>query len=143
MAADGDDTVSFLPTDGSTVYATLWYRAASSSSQPNRWLSVADSFTAASSGGPTITSPTPGSSISGPTVTLTWEPGEATVSEWWIYIGSTVGGNDIDNTGSLGTSLSTSVDMPANGSTAHVTLWYKVDGIWRNSNYVFQSDAGT
>jgi len=139
MAADGDDTVSYLPTDGSTVYARLWYRATSS----DRWLSVDDTFVAATSGGPAITSPAPGSVISSSPVTFEWESGDADVSEWWVYIGTTAGGRDIYNSGSLGTAVSVSVTIPVDGSTAHVTLWAKINGKWRSVNYVYETGSSS
>jgi len=110
-------TVGALPTDGSTVYGRLWYRATSS----DRWQFVDDTFVASTSGGPTITSPEPGTTIAGTSVTMTWEAGGAEVTEWWLYVGAAAGGNDIYNSGSLGTALSDSVPMPADGSQVNVT----------------------
>ena len=140
MAADGGDLVNLLPTDGSTVYARLWYRATSF----NNWQFIDDTFTAATGGSPSIISPVPEGLVSSSSTTLTWEPGEAAVSEWWIYVGTGVGANDVYNSGSLGSSVSASVSTPTeDGATAHVTLWFKINGIWRTANYVYTVSSDT
>jgi len=141
-AADGDNTVTYLPTDGSTIYARLWYRAGST----DRWRFVDDTFVAAKSGGPAITTPVPGSPVAGSSVTLNWEAGGAAVTEWWVYVGSGPGQNDIYNSDTLGAALSDTVSMPADGSTAYVTLWFKISGDgnrWRNRSYTYESTPGS
>jgi len=131
--------VGFLPTDGSTVYGRLWYRVTPSA----RWRYLDDTFVAATSGGPTITSPEPGTAIAASPVTLTWEAGQAEVTEWWLYVGSEAGGRDIYDSGSLGTALSASVPMPANGTKVSVTLWFKVNNKWRSTNFEYVSNPNT
>lgn len=73
---------------------------------------------------PTITSPTPGSPLAGTTVTFQWTANGAAVTAWWLYIGSSVGGADLHNSGDLGASLSTTVSgLPTDGRQIFVRLW--------------------
>jgi hypothetical protein len=120
-------TVSGLPTDGSQVYVTLWYYTSGS------WLSVDAQYTAYSggTGTPAITSPAPGSTLTGSSVTFSWSANGTSLSEWWMYVGSSVGANNIYDSGSLGTSTSKTVSgLPTNGSTVYVRLYYKVGSSW-------------
>ncbi len=67
--------------------------------------------------------PTPGSTLSGNVQTFTWSAGNGATA-YWMDIGSTVGGNDIYQSGNLGNVLTTTVySLPANGSTIYVTLY--------------------
>jgi len=126
-------TVSGLPTDGSTVYVRFWYKISGS------WLSQDYTYTAFAGGGtPGITSPTPGSTLSGATETFTWSDNGASVSKYWLYIGSSVGASDIHNSGDLGTATSTSVSgLPTDGSTVYVRLWYQISGSWLFQDYTY------
>jgi len=116
-------TVTGLPTDGSTVHVRLWYRANASAA----WQFINVQYTA-SVALPGITSPTPGGTLSGSTQTFKWTTNGAAVSEWWLYVGSTPGGFDYHDSGSLGSSLSTTVTgLPTDGSTVHARLWYRAN----------------
>src|SRR5262249_61451980 len=74
--------------------------------------------------GPTLVSPPPASLLPGPTVLLTWTDGGAAVAEWWVYIGTDVGANDLLDSGSLGGAprLAAHVGAAARGG-ALVGLW--------------------
>ncbi len=113
-------TVTDLPSDGSTIYVRLWYRAISGGS----WAYTDCTYKATGTSGYAITSPTPGSTLSSTTVTFQWNSGAA---EYWLYAGSSAGGYNYYNSGSLGTSTSTTATgLPSNGSTVYVRLWYRV-----------------
>ena len=69
-------------------------------------------------------SPSNGDTLTDASQLFTWT-GSANTTEYWLYVGSTLGANDILNSGSLGTSTSTTVSgLPTNGSTLHVRLWH-------------------
>jgi hypothetical protein len=113
-----------LPADASTVYARLWYI------DGNGWVFVDSSYTATIVTDPIITSPTPNSVLSSNNEIYSWTQGQANVEKWWIYAGSTHGGRDLYNSGDLGLSTSTVIsNLPTNGSTVHVRLWYLIGGI--------------
>ena len=80
---------------------------------------------------PSITSPGPNSILSGSNVTFTWTPNNTPVLEWWLHVGTTQGAFNLRDTGSLGTSLTTTVNnLPTNGNPVWVRLWYRLTGGW-------------
>ncbi len=108
--------VSGLPTDGSTVYVTLY------SFVGGQWLSNAYTYTAFNLGGSlgVITSPVPNSTLTGSTVTFTWTAG-AGASAYWLDAGSSPGGNQYYQSGNLGNVTTTTVSgLPTDGSTVYV-----------------------
>ncbi len=119
-------TATGLPSDGSTVYVRLWYRTTAGGS----WAYTDCTYKATSTGSYAITSPTPGSTLTSTTVTFQWNSGAA---EYWLYAGSSAGGYNYYESGSLGTSTSTTATgLPNNGSTVYVRLWYRTTagGSW-------------
>ena len=128
-------TVNGLPSDGSTVYATLY------SLVGGQWLSNAYTYTAynQASGLGVIQTPMPGSTLSGNTATFTWSAGTG-ASNYWLDVGSTPGGNNYYQSGPLGNVLTTTVNsLPADGSQIYVTLWTYVGGQWLNNQYTYTS----
>ncbi len=128
-------TVSGLPSDGSTIYVTLY------SFIGGNWVSNSYTYTALSGGSAaaTMTNPaTNGATTSGTSITFTWTAGSGTA--WWIDVGSSApGGNDLYQSGSLNTQSATVSDLPANGSTIYVTLYTYVNGNWINNQYTYTS----
>jgi Pro-kumamolisin, activation domain len=128
-------TASGLPTNGSTVYVTLYTLISGS------WVGNAYTYTAvnSSSGLAAMQSPTPGSTLSGTTVTFTWSS-DSSATGYWVDIGSTAGNNDIYSSGDLGTATTTTVTtLPANGSTIYVSLYSYVGGQWENNPVTYTS----
>jgi Divergent InlB B-repeat domain len=123
-----------LPTNGSTIYLTL-YAYINSSWSPNYY-----TYTAFSAGSETaaMTSPTPNSTLSGSTVTFSWNAGTASPQEYWLDIGSSAGGNNYYSSGNLGSATSaTASGLPTNGSTVYVTLYTLVSGTWTPNSYTY------
>ena len=122
-------TVKGLPSDGSTVYVRFWYRVTSGGT----WVYIDYTY----AGGCIIVSPVPGSTLSSTTVTFQWTSGAA---EYWLQIGSSVGGSDYYNSGSLGTSISvTATGLPGDSRTVYARLWYRVTsgGTWVYTDCVY------
>ncbi len=81
--------------------------------------------------GPTVTSPSVHSTLTGSTVTFEWTANDRSVTKWWLYVGSQIGVGDIFNSGDLGTDTSLVVPgLPTDGRTLYVRLWYQIDGLW-------------
>jgi hypothetical protein len=83
-----------------------------------------------------MTSPTPGSTLTSSTVTFVWDTGTG-VSQYWLSIGATPGGNQIYEQ-SQGTNLSVTVSgLPTDGSTIHARLWSLIAGVWQWNDYSY------
>jgi len=128
LASDLDQLVTGLPTDGSQLYATLWFKRSGDDS----WYSTEQMFTATGSR-PSLDDPTPGNELFGSTQTFSWLDNGAQATNFWLYIGSDVGLNDYDNSGDLGSALKwTATQLPNDGvSPVYVRLWYRnLQGTW-------------
>jgi len=126
-------TVIGLPTNGSTVYVTLY------SLVSGVWLSTGYTYTAynAAAAGGVITTPTPGSTLSGPSATFVWTPGSG-ATNYWLDVGATPGGNQYEQSGPLGNVTQWTVNgLPTDGSTIYVTLYSYVGGQWSANAYTY------
>ena len=126
-------TVSGLPTNGSTVFVTLY------TLQNGNWLSNAYTYTAfslaASSG--VLTTPTPGTTLTSGTVTFGWTAGSG-ASAYWMDIGSTAGAHDYYSSGNMGNVLTTTVSgLPTDGSQIYVTLYSLIGATWSGNAYTY------
>jgi hypothetical protein len=131
-------TVTVLPTDGRTLYVTLW------SNIGGTYYSSASTYMAAShpSGGAVITNPPNGSAI-GATQTFQWNaaPG-ATLYQLWF--GTTPGAFDIGYfpAGGLTTTSWTVSGLPTDGRTLYVTLWSMVGGVYQSTASTYVASGG-
>jgi len=126
-------TVSGLPTNGSTVYATMY------SLIGGQWVSNSYAYAAYSIAAHkgVITSPVPSSTLTGSSVTLGWTAGIG-ASAYWIDVGSVAGGDQYYQSGNLGNVLTTTVGgLPVNGSAVYVTLYSLVGGQWISNIYSY------
>ncbi len=126
-------TVNGLPTNGSTVYITLW------SLVDGQWLNnqyTYAAFNAILAQG-VLTTPVPGSTLVGSSTTFDWSAGTGATA-YWLDVGSTVGGNQYFQSGNLGNTLTvTANNLPTNGSELYVTLYSLVGGQWLSTGYTF------
>lgn len=128
-----------LPVNGATLHARLW------SYSESLWSYTDSTFTAAQLGNidaPALVSPTAGSELEGGTARIEWRDNNTPVNFWWLYIGTEQGGSDIYNSGpSLSDQSSVTVgELPENGSTVHIRLWYRTaaDG-WQHVDNAFST----
>jgi uncharacterized protein (TIGR03437 family) len=106
--------VTNLPCNNSTVYVRLWTRIELYGSPKDY------SFRACSLGGPLITSPTPGTVISSPSVTFTWTA--LTDADFYrLSVGSTLGGSDVEQLISP-TTAATINNIPTDGRIVFVRI---------------------
>ena len=122
-------TATNLPTDGRTIYLQLWYLT------NGNWDVLQVQYTAANTGGPsepTMSTPVPGSTFMGAEVTFTWTPNTTPVTQWALEGGSSPGVGDLFNDGgTLGTTTTfTATNLPIDGRTIYLQLWYLTNGNW-------------
>jgi len=135
-------TVSGLPTNGSPVWVRLWY------SIPSGWQFVDAQYTASGGGGggggPAMIGPTPGSVLSGSSVTFSWAANGQSVRDWWLHVGTSQGSFNLKDTGSLGAgTLSTTISgLPTNGSAVWVRLWYSTSSGWQFVDVQYTASGG-
>ncbi|MFZ0792469.1 MAG: FG-GAP-like repeat-containing protein [Candidatus Korobacteraceae bacterium] len=126
-------TAAGLPSNGSTVYVTWWYEVGGSWSYTEYQYTA---FNVALEEG-VLTTPTPGSTFSGSTVTFDWTAGSG-ASNYWLDVGSTPGGNNYYQSQPLGNVLTVTVNgLPTNGTPVYVTLYSFVGGQWLSSGYTY------
>jgi hypothetical protein len=136
-------TVTGIPTDGRTIYVAVssWMGGAG-------WVTTFTTHKAyGSSSAPIVpaksnlTTPAPGSTLSGSSVTFEWDAGTA-VSERYLAIGSAAGASDLYS-GYQGGALSRSVSaLPTDGRAIHVTLSSWVNGGWQSSSAMYSAASG-
>ena len=122
-----------LPNDGSTIYVRLWFKISGVFQHDDF------QYTAVVEAQPRILSPEPGSTQLGTTVTFTWTPGDQTVTEWLLYVGTSPGALDLFDSGALGAAvLSSSVTgLPNDRSTIYVRLWFKISGVFQFDDFQY------
>ena len=128
-------TVSGLPTDGRTLYVRLW-SLLSSGWTFNDYTYTASMPVAAAS---VITSPTPGSQLTGSTVTFSWSSGTS-VSSHLLYVGNMsqgVANLYASPTLSGSTTSQTVSGLPTNGGTLYVTLYSMLPSGWAINYYTY------
>ena len=129
------ETVTGLPTNGETIYATL-YSYYSGAYQPTV-------YTFHATGPAVLIAPSPGSKL-GSSATFTWTPGSG-ITHYWFNLGTADAGMNAKNIYSGGSTTATSVtvsDLPANSETLYATLYSWISGAWQPIVYTYTA-AGT
>jgi hypothetical protein len=127
VTSSTSETVYALPTNGKALYARLYYQVNS--------IWQYNDYTYTASPAPSLTSPTPGSTLSGSTVTFTWNPGGSTTFQF--RLGTTLGSNNIYGSGQTTKTSETVSNLPTNSETIHAVLYYMVNGAWQNVAYTY------
>jgi N-acetylneuraminic acid mutarotase len=118
--------VSAIPTNGAYLYARLWYYV------NGTWKYVDAKYTEAGTPTPpALTTPAPGSTLPGSTVTFTWNPGVG-ATRFVLRLGTTgFGSSDVySGPSTTGTSVQVTT-IPTNGATLYATFWYYLNETWQ------------
>jgi len=131
--------VDGLPTDGSTLYASLYWREQAGVGD---WQRNDHQYMAVTATDPDIVSPVPGSTFGGGTVNFHWSGGVAPVRAYWLYIGSSAGGAQYHNSGNLGANPDFPYmveGLPTDASTVYVRLWHQLEGsnTWLYTDFTY------
>jgi murein DD-endopeptidase MepM/ murein hydrolase activator NlpD len=99
-------------------------------------------FTTVSGQKAVLTTPAPGTTLAGASVTFGWTAGSG-VSQYYLYLGTTVGAYDLYGQ-SQGTNLSVTVNgLPTDGRTLYVRLWSMLASGWDFNDYTYTAAAGS
>jgi hypothetical protein len=122
-------SVSSIPSTGGTVYVRLLSLIAGA------WQHVDYTYTEASFA--QLTSPTPGSTLTGSTATFTWTAGTG-VKDYDLYVGTTgVGSSNIKISGGLTAQTYTVTNIPITGGALYVRLLSLVSGVWQSVDFTY------
>jgi subtilase family serine protease len=121
-------TRSGLPTNGETIHARL------TTEDGSTWSANDYTYTAATQSA--LTAPTPGSTLTGSTVTFTWSAA-AGATGYSLVLGTTVGGSDIYNSGTTTATTVTRSGLPTNGETIHARLTTQYGAMWVHTDYTY------
>ncbi len=127
-------TVTGLPTNGEPIYATLYTDYGS--------IQVSKSYTFTASTQASLTSPTPGSVLTGPTVTFTWKGATgAGVTGYNFRLGTTPGTNNLFFSGEITATSITATGLPTNGETIYATLITDYGTVQVSTPYTFTAST--
>jgi hypothetical protein len=143
IAAGGSQnvTVTFKPTSASSYNGTVTVTcnktggtntiAASGTGTAKHTAGAVDNTVPGAS---SITSPSPGSTLTSSSVTFQWSAGVG-VSNYFLDLGSAVGGSDLYHQSQGTTNLSVTVSgLPTDGRIIYARLWSYIAGNWQYSD---------
>jgi hypothetical protein len=115
-----------------TVFARLY------SLINGKWQSIDYTYTEAGTLVPAaLTTPTPGSTLAGSTVTFTWTAG-AGPTEYQLELGTTgVGSSNLYNSGGTTATTETVSGLPTNGVKVYARLYQMIDAKWQSTDYTY------
>ena len=116
-----------LPTSGATIYVQLETHSGGAILESN------NTYTEFAQSAAAITSPAPGSTLTGASTTFTWSAGAGGVTGYYLHIGTSPGAADLVNIGPL-SGTSATVNLPTNGATIYVQLETHLGGTILESN---------
>ncbi len=123
--------VTGLPTNGAIVYARLFSKIGGA------WQYTDYTYTAAGAVKAAMTSPAPGSVLSGSAVTFSWSAGSG-VSAYELELGTTgVGSKDLFNSGGITATSANVTGLPTTGGTVYARLYSKIGGAWQYTDYTY------
>jgi hypothetical protein len=124
-------TVTGIPTNGVNLYVRLYYGL--NGAWPHTDYVVTEAGTSIA---PSLTSPTPGSTLSSAT-NFTWNPGAGSTA-FMLKVGTTGTGSTNIYSGSASPANSVQVTgLPASG-TIYVRLYYQMNGSYSFRDYTYQ-----
>ncbi len=88
-----------------------------------------------------ITSPAPGSALTGTSVTFVWTAvSGATDYDLWLGFNG-AGSSDLYNSGIITNTSSTVTGLPTKGTAIYTRLYYEIKGVWRYNDYTYTEAA--
>ena len=126
-------TFSGLPTNGKTIYARVYTRY-------NGTLFYNDYTYSAWSQPPVITTPAPGTILTGKSVTFTWTAAASGNQGYWLLLGTEgIGSKDLYDSGQQTATSATVSGLPSNGVTIYARVYTRYDGVLVCNDYSYTS----
>ena len=140
-------TVRNIPTKGEPVIATLWWEKGDG----DNWKKNEYPYSTPTL--PAISSPMPGSRLSGTSGSFVLDPNGLAVQYWWLYVGTERQKFDLYSNGQeipaedRGTTSMASFDnFPDDGSDVFATLWWRFEGegpaMWKCREFSYRASTG-
>jgi len=127
-------TAAGLPTNGETVYARLY------TSFNGKTVYTDYTYTAATQLQAAITSPPPGSTLTGSTATFTWSSATAAGATYSLWLGSTGAGSvNLYSSHSIAATSVTATGLPTNGETIYARLYTTSNGKSVYTDYIYNA----
>jgi subtilase family serine protease len=122
-----------LPTNGETIYARVYTRY-------NGTLVYNDYIYTAWMQPPVLTSPTPGSTLSGSSATFTWTAASPGNQGYWLFLGTTgVGSKNLYDSGQQTATSATFSSLPTNGVTIYARVYTRYNGVLVYNDYTYKA----
>jgi hypothetical protein len=123
-------TATGLPTNGETLYVMV--------STDYNGLVAKSNTTYLAATAAVLTTPTPGTTLSGSSVTFDWQAGTTGATQYYLSIGSTgVGSSNIYNSGWRDVTSWEATGLPTNGETLYVRLSTNFGGTAVHNDYIY------
>ena len=126
-------TFKSLPNKGETIYARVYTKF--------NGVLVYNDYTYSTVTQAVLTSPTPGSTLVGPSVTFTWSAASGPGNQgYWLYLGTTgVGSKDLYDSGQQTATSATFKSLPNKGETIYARVYTKFNGVLVYNDYTYST----
>jgi hypothetical protein len=92
---------------------------------------------------PVLTTPAPGSELSGSSVAFTWTAG-AGPAAYQLELGTTgVGSSNLFNSGGTTVTTDTVSDLPTSGVKVYARLYWEIDAAWKSADYTYTATSNS
>jgi hypothetical protein len=123
--------VTGLPINGEPIYARLFTQL------NGTWVHTDYTYTAATEAQAVLTTPTPGTTLTGASVTFTWTAAP-NATGYILALGSTVvGSSNLFYSGSTTATSASVTKLPTNGETIYARLFTQLSGTWVHTDYTY------
>ena len=127
-------TFTKLPTNGETIYARVYTRY-------NGVLVYNDYTYTAWMEPPVLTTPTPGSTLTGADVTFTWTAAATGNQGYWLFLGTTgVGSKNLYDSGQQTATSATVSGLPTDGTTIYARVYTRYNGVLVYNDYTYHAE---
>jgi hypothetical protein len=125
--------VTGIPTTGGTLYVRL-YSLINAVWQYNDY-----TYTEAAATPAAMSTPTPGSTLTGAAATFTWTAGTE-VTEYDLHVGTTGPGSSNIFGGTVAGQSKNVTGIPTTGGTLYVRLYSLINAVWQYNDYTYTED---